>query len=98
MKDDLVHKTSLTPPLSIDQPVPIKESERSCICVLGYHCCLFLLFLYWILEFFRQYGIFCYKKKTNIGIFKYEFYAGRRQRHYTQSDDDSSRDPLDQTH
>ena len=28
-----VHKTSLTPPLFIEVPVPIQESERSCICV-----------------------------------------------------------------
>jgi hypothetical protein len=62
--------------------------------MLGYHYCLFLLFLYWILELFRQYGIFCYKKKTNIGIFEYEFYTGRRQRQNSQSDDD----PLDQIH
>jgi hypothetical protein len=50
--------------------------------------------LYLILELFRQYGIFCYKKKTNIGIFEYEFYTGRRQRQNSQSDDD----PLDQIH
>jgi hypothetical protein len=29
------HKTSLTPPLFIEVPVPCQESERSCICVRG---------------------------------------------------------------
>ena len=33
--EDWAHKTSLTPPLFIEMPVPIQESERSCICVLG---------------------------------------------------------------
>ena len=28
------HKTSVTPPLFIEVPVPGKERERSCICVL----------------------------------------------------------------
>jgi hypothetical protein len=28
-------KTSLTPPLLIEVPVPRQESEQSCICVLG---------------------------------------------------------------
>ena len=28
------HTTSITPPLFIEVPVPIQESERSCICVL----------------------------------------------------------------
>ena len=30
-----VRKTSLTPPLIIEVPVPSQESERSCICLLG---------------------------------------------------------------
>ena len=29
------HKTSLTPPLFIEVPVPSRESDQSCICVLG---------------------------------------------------------------
>jgi len=29
------HKTSLTPPLFIEVPVPSQKNERSCICVLG---------------------------------------------------------------
>ena len=29
------HKTSIMPPLLIETAVPIQESERSCICVLG---------------------------------------------------------------
>ena len=29
-----IHRTSLTPPLSIEVPVPCQESEWSCICVL----------------------------------------------------------------
>ena len=36
-----------------------QESERSCICVLGYQFDLFVLFGYLILELFRQCGIFC---------------------------------------
>jgi len=31
----LEKKTSLTPPLFIEMPVPSQERERSCICVLG---------------------------------------------------------------
>ena len=31
----LVHRTSLTPPLFIEVPVPSQESEQSCISVLG---------------------------------------------------------------
>ena len=38
-----VHKTSLTPPLFIEVPVPSQESERSCICV----CPCFFYFLPW---------------------------------------------------
>jgi len=30
-----VHKTSLTPPLFIEVPVPSHTSAQSCICVLG---------------------------------------------------------------
>ena len=41
--------------------VPIPESERSCICVLGYGFCLCLRLFYWIFEeLFRQCGIFCF--------------------------------------
>jgi hypothetical protein len=32
---DKAHKTSSTPPLFIEVPVPSKNSERSCIRVLG---------------------------------------------------------------
>jgi len=38
------HQYSLTPPLYIEVPVPIKGSERSYICVLGYRFCHFLQF------------------------------------------------------
>jgi len=31
----LSHKTSLTPPIVIEVPVPSQESERSFICMLG---------------------------------------------------------------
>ena len=42
-----VHKTSLTPPLFIEVPVPIQENKRSCIWVLGVLILpLFLRFLY----------------------------------------------------
>ena len=37
-----VHKTSLTQSLFIEVYVPREESERTCICVLGYRFGLFL--------------------------------------------------------
>ena len=45
-----VDKTSLTPPLFIEVPVPSQESDSSCICVLPISTSL-------ILELFRQCGI-----------------------------------------
>ena len=39
-----VHKTSLTQSLFIEVYVPREESERTCICVLGYRFGLFLCF------------------------------------------------------
>jgi len=46
-------------PLFIEVPVLSQESERSCIFVwYGCHFSLFLQFFYWILELFRQCGIF----------------------------------------
>ena len=35
------HKTRLTPPLFIELPVPNHESQRLCICMLGYRVCPF---------------------------------------------------------
>ena len=35
-EDVWAHKTSLTPPLFIELPVPNHESQRLCICMLGY--------------------------------------------------------------
>ena len=45
------HKSSLTPPLLIEMPVPIQESQRFFP---------FLLFRYLILELARHCGIFCF--------------------------------------
>jgi len=54
-----VHKTSLTRHFFfIEVPVPSPESERSYICVRDIDFCLFLWFIYWILELFRQCGVF----------------------------------------
>ena len=51
---------SSTPPLFfINVYVPSQQSVQSCIlCVSWFRLCLFLQFLNWILEMFRQYGIF----------------------------------------
>jgi hypothetical protein len=51
-------KTNLTWPLLNKVTVSTKESERSCIYVLGYRFYLFWRFFYWILELFWQYEIF----------------------------------------
>jgi len=50
-------KTSLTPPLFIEVPVPSREHRRLCICVLWYRLCPFLRFYNWILNLFRYYNI-----------------------------------------
>jgi hypothetical protein len=54
----LGHRTSVTPSYVIDVPVPIRQSEQTCIWVLEYFLCLFLRCCYWILELFQQCGIF----------------------------------------
>ena len=54
------HKTSLTPSLFIELPVPRRESERSCIGVLDLS--LFIRFFDRILELW------------NSGIFQFSFY------------------------
>ena len=38
-EEDWAPKTSLTPPLFIDVPVPNHESQRLCTCMLGYRVC-----------------------------------------------------------
>ena len=67
-------KTSLTLPLFIKVPVPSQESEGSCICVLGVSILplstilifnfrivpTVWYFFYFILEWFRQCGIFLF--------------------------------------
>ena len=45
-------KLALTPPRFIEVPVPTKESEHSCICVLRFAS--FYDFFCWVLEMFRQ--------------------------------------------
>ena len=56
-----VHKTSLTPPLVIEVPVPRQECEWSCIFMLGGNrYFLFLRFFCWILEMFQQRGIYVF--------------------------------------
>ena len=56
------HKTSLTPSLYIEVPVPRQEGERSCIGVLWVSILpLFLRFCNWTLvELFRQWSIFVF--------------------------------------
>ena len=45
----------------IEVPVPSQESEQSCIVVLRVSICpLILGFIDWILEQFRQSGMFCF--------------------------------------
>ena len=41
--------------------VPRQESERSCICVLGVSIFPLPMIFNWILELFRQCGIFCFR-------------------------------------
>jgi len=49
--------------LFTEVPVPNQKSERSCICVLVIsNLPLFLRCFDWILELFRQCGIFCSRK------------------------------------
>ena len=50
-----VHKTSLTPPLFMEVPVPIPEIQRSCI---WHRFCLFPRFFGWNLELFPLW-LFC---------------------------------------
>ena len=51
-------KTNLTCPLLNKVTVSTKESERRIFLCQRYTFDLFLQFFYWILELFRQYGIF----------------------------------------
>ena len=52
----------------IEVPIPSQESERSCICVLGYRFYFFLRFWYLILELFWQSGIvLLYPRSTRGG-------------------------------
>jgi hypothetical protein len=67
-----VNKASLTLPLFTEVPVPSQESEHSCVCVLVgidfasfydfsigfWNCSDSVVFFYWVLELFRQCGIF----------------------------------------
>jgi len=46
------HKTSLTPPLFIDAPVPNQESVRLYICAIGVSILAFSTICYWISELF----------------------------------------------
>ena len=50
----------IAPPLFIEVSVPNQESEWSCSCVLLYRVYLILRCLYWILELYRQCGIFVF--------------------------------------
>ena len=55
------HKTSLTPPLLIEMPVPSQESELSCICVLMVSILPFSKNFYIeFFEMFRYCSIFCF--------------------------------------
>jgi hypothetical protein len=72
------HKSSLTPLLFIEVPVPRQESEcyvymYECYVYMyecyGYRSCLcFLRCLDWILELFRQCGIFMVNEKLDLVV------------------------------
>ena len=53
-------KLALRLPLFIEVQVPSPETGRSCICVLGYRFASFCDFFCWVLEMFRQCGIFLF--------------------------------------
>ena len=67
----LTHKKSLTPPLFIAVPLPGKENERSCICVLGVS--ILLHFTTLILELIRGCDIFCLSFYYSMLCFVYHF-------------------------
>ena len=55
------NKSSLTPPLFIEVPVPSQEIEQSCICVLRVSILLLsTVFLLDFIELFKQCGIFIF--------------------------------------
>jgi len=67
------HKTSLTPPLVNEEPVPGQERERSCICVLGVYFLLspFLIFNFGIVPtvwylFFLFFIFYCQRSLDNF--------------------------------
>jgi hypothetical protein len=51
------YKTSLTPPLVIEVPVPSQESERSCLCVLRVCLCVLRVSIF---PLFLPFNIFFY--------------------------------------
>ena len=51
-------KTSLTPSLFLEVPVPNEESERLCICVLDVSIVPLVTIFYWILELLRECRIY----------------------------------------
>jgi len=60
---DWIRKTSLTPPLfiiAISACIKPGKCAVMYLCVRGYWFCLFLWFWHFILELFRQCGIFCF--------------------------------------
>ena len=70
------YKTSLTPPLFTEVPVPSQESELSCICVLKVSFLSLTTIFYWIfgavltvcLELFRQRVWSC--SNSVFGVFR----------------------------
>ena len=61
----LVLKTSLTPPLFIEVPVPCQERERSCICVSG-------------IDFasFNDFSIRFWNCSDSVALFVFHFIVG----------------------
>ena len=68
------HKSSLTPSLSIEVPVPSTESERSCICVLGVSISTMLVLDFGPVSTVWYLSVFHFIMWYNLLKFKIKFY------------------------
>jgi hypothetical protein len=66
------YKTSLTPPLVIEVPVPSQESERSCLCVLRVCLCVLRVSIF---PLFLPFNIFFIVFGTVSTVWYYLFYC-----------------------
>ena len=69
------HKTSLTPPLFIEEHIPSEECEQSCICVLEVSILPLFQFFCWILELLRRCVFSFFMSSSNffhlhIGVYR----------------------------